>query len=265
MNRASPLPIVLDERSCSRNFNEFQCVTLKQVESVIMKSPTKSCPLDPIPTIMLKECLDVLIAPITNIINLSLSTGVVPEVLKIARVLPLIKKQSLDPDVLANYRPISNLPFLSKVLERIVALQLHEHLSTCDLYPKLQSAYRRFHSTETALLRVHNDLLMTVDSGNEALLFLLDFSAAFDTIDHDILFHRLEYRFGLSGSVIEWVKSFFHSRSLPTSLLKTNRPRLLLYFMVSLKDLFWDHYCLPVCVSFGRYLRCPQSGRYDIC
>ena len=161
---------------------------------------------------MLKECLDVLLPIVTSIINSSLTSGVVPDSFKVASITPLIKKPSLEPDILANYRPISNLPFLSKVLERIVAAQLLHHLSVCNLFPKLQSGYRKFHSTETTLLRVQNDLLRSIDTGNEALLILLDFSAAFDTIDHDILFCLLHRRFGLSDTVFDWIASFFHHR-----------------------------------------------------
>ena len=182
---------------CPTKFDKFQTVTPKQVQSVIKSSPTKTCGLDPIPTILLKECLDVLLPIITSIINSSLTSGVVPDSFKVARITPLIKKPSLEPDILANYRPISNLPFLSKVLERIVAAQLLHHLSVCNLFPKLQSGYRKSQSTETTLLRVQNDLLRSIDTGNEALLILLDFSAAFDTIDHDSLFCLLHRRFGL--------------------------------------------------------------------
>ena len=81
-----------------------------------------------------------------------------------------------------------------------------------NLYPKMQSAYRRHHSTETALLRLHDDLLRAVDNGSEAVLILLDFSAAFDTIDHGILLRRLEERLGFSGLVLAWIRSYFDDR-----------------------------------------------------
>ena len=108
---------------------------------------------------------------------------------------------------------ISNLPFLSKVLERAVLPQMLKFLHLNDLFPTFQSAYRPNHSTETALLRVQNDLLRMVDDGNEAILVLLDFSAAFDTIDHGLLLERLTSRFGFKGTVISWLKSYLSNRS----------------------------------------------------
>ena len=105
-----------------------------------------------------------------------------PIAFKKAVVNPLIKKPKLDPEVLGNYHPVSNLPYLCKILERAVADQLQAHLDTNGLHVKFQSAYRRGHSTETALLRILNDLLVMIDGGNNAILVLLDLSAAFDTL-----------------------------------------------------------------------------------
>ena len=99
------------------------------------------------------------------------------------------------------------------MLERIVASQLHNYLSTFNLYPRLQSAYRKIHSTETALLKVQNDLLLAVDNGYDAVLVLLDFSAAFDLIDHDILLNRLEKRFGLCDTPLSWIMSYLSHRN----------------------------------------------------
>ena len=102
---------------------------------------------------------------------------------------------SLDPDDLKNYRPVSNLSFLSQVLERIVLSQLNEHLNLNNLLSPLQSAYRPNHSTETALLRIVNDLLTAMDNNKICILTLFDLSAAFDTIDHQILLTRLQHFF----------------------------------------------------------------------
>ena len=111
---------------------------------------------------------------------------------KNAFVSPLIKKPSLDADNLKNFRPVSNLCFISKIVEKVVAHRLADHLSTNNLYEQHQSAYRKYHGTETALLKVQNDILRELDGKRGVFLILLDLSAAFDTIDHDILFKRLE-------------------------------------------------------------------------
>ena len=90
---------------------------------------------------ILKDCLDVLVDPITSIINSSILTGQVPSTLKTARVTPVIKKPTLDPEVFKNYRPISNTPFLIKTIERVIAKQIHSHLIANNLYSEFQSAY----------------------------------------------------------------------------------------------------------------------------
>ena len=113
-----------------------------------------------------------------------------PSSFKSGYVTPLLKKAGLDAADVKSYRPITNLSVVSKLLERLVAQQLTTYLTDNDLLPDLQSAYRAHHSTETAVLKVVGDILLALDSGNLALLSLLDLSAAFDTVDHDTLLRR---------------------------------------------------------------------------
>ena len=112
-------------------------------------------------------------------VNISLESGHFPLAWKEALVRPILKKNGLD-TVLKNYRPVSNLSFISKVTERAVFLQIDDQMKKHDLYPSLQSDYRKNHSTETALLKVTNDILMEMNSQCAVLLVLLDLSAAFD-------------------------------------------------------------------------------------
>ena len=189
-------------------FTEFQLVTEDFVRTIVQEMPKKSCDLDPIPTSVLYDCLDEIIPIVTSIVNTSLSSGIVPQCFKLALVKPLLKKASLYPNCLKHYRPASSLSFLSKILERIVLKQFLQHLQSHILPEPFQSAYRKCHSTETALLRVVNDLLQASDSGCVSILSLLDLSAAFDTTDHNIPITRLRSTFGCSGTLLDWFISF---------------------------------------------------------
>ena len=144
--------------------------------------------------------------------------------------MPLLKKPSLDPENSGNYRPISNVPFLSTIIEKVVLAQLLKHLQTNKLLYHLQSAYRSDHSTETTLLKLCNDILPTLDNKNVALLSLLDLSADFDTIDHSIFLSSLQNCFGISGSVLSWFESYFSGRFQSVSVHGTlSTPSPLLY------------------------------------
>lgn len=155
-----------------------------------------------------------------------------------AIITPLLKKNNLDPENLANFRPVSGLPFMSKLIEKALLKRLSTHLESSHLFVPFQSAYRSNHSTETALFRVFNDLVMTVDSGRAAVMALPDLSAAFDTVDHPTLLSRLEARFGVSGTALLWFRSYIANRSQVVSISGVIRP-LLLFIFVSLKALFW--------------------------
>ena len=162
------------------------------------------------PTFLLKECLDVLLKCITKIINNSLTTGEVPQCFKKALINPLLKKSGIDSEELSNFRPVSNLPFLSKILEKVVLKRLMSHVSHNHLSETLQSAYKANHSTEIALLKVLTDMLNFIDQKKVCLISLLDLSAAFDTIDHSVLITRLNRTFGITGTALDWFTSYLH-------------------------------------------------------
>ena len=194
-------------------FNNFHPVTETEIRKAIISSPSKSCLLDPWPTFLVKECVDVLVPSITKLVNLSLSQGVFPSQFKKAVVTPLLKKSNLDKNELKNYRPVSGLCFMSKLVERIVATQVKKHLEMHNLGNDLQSAYKSGHSTETALLSIKNDIHVSLSKGEPTALVLLDLSAAFDTIDHNGLLSCLSSWFGFSSTVYSWFSSYISGRN----------------------------------------------------
>ena len=181
------------------SLSEFALLTEEDVKNLTLACK-KLCDLDPLPSSILSIHLDHLLPVITKMINLSLQTGWFTDEWKNALVHPLLKKPGLE---LANkiFHPISNLQFISKLTEKMVAIQLQTRMLTNGLFPKMQSAYCKHHSTETALLKVRNDILMNMDMGHVTLLVLLDLSTAFDTVDHDILIHILQSLLDLHGQL----------------------------------------------------------------
>ena len=149
------------------------------------------------PTRLLKDCIHLLAPFITSIINRSLTNACVPLAFKSAHITPLLKKSGLHLNEACNYRPVSNLSFLSKILEKAVGRQLYSYLTGAKLFSSHQSAYRKFLSTETVLLRVTSDLVSHLDKGEVALMAFLDLSAAFDTVDKETLLNRLSTTFGI--------------------------------------------------------------------
>ena len=205
-------------RHTPTNLNVFSHVSEEEVSKIISQSSNTFCDLDPIPTSLLKQCLSALLTTLTTMVNMSLSTGVFPDQFKACSVLPLLKKYNLDREDLSNYRPISHLSFLSKLTERVVKIRLTQHLSSNNLLNKFQSAYTKHHSTESTLLAVHDHIIKAMSQQQVTALCLLDLSAAFDTIDHSILLHRLTTWFGFNGKVISWITSYLSSRSFVVTI-----------------------------------------------
>ena len=181
----APPPIIRPR--VTQPFSSFTPTSADEMAKLIMKAPNKQCSLDPVPTWLVKKFHHILAPVLSHLVNASLSQGIFPRDHKSALVHPLIKKVSLDPMDLKSYRPISNLSFVSKCLERVVVTQLSAHSAANGLLPSCQSAYRRYHSTETAVVKLHNDIARATDSGFVSALVLLDLSDAFDTVDFGIL------------------------------------------------------------------------------
>ena len=196
----------LDEQYAS-TLTCFRNMTEDEIKNIIMYSPSKSCNLDPFPTTLLKACIVVLALIITYKINCSLRLGSASKTLKMAYVQPLLKKLGtglLD----KNYRPVSNLFFILKIIEKCVTEQLVDHINSNDLNEIMQSAYKIHHSTETILLKVKSDILQNIEDGNVTCLVLLDLSATFDMVNHKILLQRVQHRYGIKGVVLTWLKSY---------------------------------------------------------
>jgi hypothetical protein len=204
-------PPVISERYTS-SFSRFAPATVTEISALLNNASSKSCDLDPIPNWLSKR-LSVQVAPIIcHLCNLSLSSGVFTHRLKEARVLQLLNKPSLNPDLASSYRPISNLSFISKLVERVVAKRLTSYVATANLFPSQQLACHTYHSTEMAVLSVHNGLVCASDKGHVSSLMLLDRSAAFDTVDHKLLLTILASRFCVHDVALNWFRSYLSDR-----------------------------------------------------
>uniref|UniRef100_A0A3P9MP71 Reverse transcriptase domain-containing protein n=1 Tax=Oryzias latipes TaxID=8090 RepID=A0A3P9MP71_ORYLA len=236
--------------SCPVTFDQFEPVTLSVLYETVKHLKPSGSPSDAIPPRLFKEVITTLGPAVLAVVNGSLSSGVFPRNCKHATVQPLIKKPNLDPSVLSNFRPISKLPFLSKILEKIVYVQLKDFLDENGNLEVFQSGFKSLHSTESALLRVFNDILLATDAGDHVVLVLLDLTAAFDTLDHNILISRLQQLVGIRGTALQWFRSYLEDRTFCVNInnvLSSSAP--LLYGVPQgsvLGPLLFSLYLLPL-------------------
>ena len=199
----------------------FATITKNNLLKLIMEMPTKTCDSDIIPTKLLKEVLPTIIPALTKIENLSINDGVFSEKWKSATVKPLIKSLSKG-TIYQNYRPVSNLTFISKVVEKITLNQFTQHCENNNLLPNYQSAYRKFHSCETSLIKLVNDLLWAMEKQEVTAMTILDPSAVFDTVDHDLLLEVLNKRFGVKQKALKWYEQYLKPRKFKVSINNTH-------------------------------------------
>ena len=199
-------------------FSSFEKMSQLSVIECIFSSAPKSCELDPIPSKLLILCLHSILPSLTDQFNSSLASGIFPQCFKSALVAPILKKRCLEHNDLNNYRPVSILCFIAKILEKLVSSKVSSYLNSHNLYNTCQSAYCPGHSTEAALQKVVSDLYLSLSKGNISILDLLDFSSSFDTIDHPILVHHLHSDFGFTDTVLQWFSSYLTDRTHYVSL-----------------------------------------------
>ena len=185
----------------------FSQTSHEEVSWLINSLPNKQSKMDPIPTWLLNELSELITPFLVSLFNKSLASGEVPSLFKVAQVSPVIKKPTLNPNQPSSFRPISNLTVISKLLERLVLKRVLTYLEANALLPPTQSAYRRHQST------VVSDIRMAIDRGNVVIL-LLGMSAAFDTVDHNILIDRLDRTFAICQIALDWLRSYLKNSQL---------------------------------------------------
>ena len=195
---------------------KFKHMTMNELKTLVSSLKKKSSKLDPVPTTILMKVIDILYPFILHMVNSAISECSFPPPLKHALVTPILKNSSLDPNKFNNFRPVSLLPFLSKILEKILYGQLNDYIEGNNLHAKMQSAYRGNHSCESALTRIVDDVQKQNSQGKHVLMILLDSSAAFDTVDHDVLLNKLQQSYNVDGEALEMLKSYLSQRSFST-------------------------------------------------
>ena len=180
------------------------------IKEIATLADKPSCGHDELSSILLKKIANSIKPILALVINQSLCTGIFPTKLKIAKVIPLFKNKG-DCHLFDNYRPISLLPTISKIFERVVHKQLYEYFVDNSLFYKSQYGYRKGHSTELAALELADRLSQHLDKGDIPIAIFLDLSKAFDTLDHKILLSKLNY-YGIKGTALKWFESYLSNR-----------------------------------------------------
>ena len=190
----------------------FDPCTVDELKEIIKNSGIVVSPYDLLPGPLMKQSMNTLLPYLNKLVNLSLSSGNF-DGLKDAIVRPLFKKDAKDINDFSNYRPVSNLTFLSKLVERVVLSRLQKHMDNINFNCSTQFGYKKHHGTETLLLKLVNDLLVGLDSRSGVVLVLIDLSAAFDTVCHNKLINILSNQLKIQGVALKWFKSYLKGRT----------------------------------------------------
>ena len=215
--RASFKPRVGNTREANPDIDKlsvFRPTDAEEIKRITQDYAIKCSPEDPVPLELLAPNVDTFIPFWVDIVNLSLGSGRMDS-LKSGVLNPLIKELSatVDAENMKNYRPVTNLVIISKLIERVVQVRLEEHMTKNKLHTTKNYAYKKDHSTELLLLKVVNDLYKSFDNNMPSVVVLLDLSAAFDTVDHSKLLDILENDIGITGTALKWFESFLKGRT----------------------------------------------------
>ena len=194
---------------CESRLN-FTTVNENVVAKIIESLKTKSsCGDDGLSTKLLKEIKNEICSSITLIVNQMITTGIFPDSLKIAKIIPIFKKGDIE--IIENYRPISILPAISKIFEKILSLQIHEYFQSKHLYYEHQYGFIKNRSTEQAALELIDRVITEIDKGEIPFNIYIDLSKAFDTLDHAILMDKLYY-YGVQGTSLDLLRNYLVKR-----------------------------------------------------
>ena len=194
------------------NLSSFLPISEEYLTNMIKRNNNKYSSVDNIPSKILRDIQTICKNQLLNIINCSLVEGIFPDALKITHVTPTIKDKKGDPNSLQNYRPIFEVSYVSKSIEKCAFEQLQQHLYDNNLNFTFQSAFKKDHSCETALVKIYHDVLENLGPNQTSSMLFLDFSSAFDTVNHELLLDKLEHDFKITDSALMWFKTYFQNR-----------------------------------------------------
>ena len=200
--------------------SEFEPTTDEELREIIKEYGVKTSTEDPIPANILKVIIDDIIPTLTILINQSLSEGSMNGV-KLSVIDPLLKKAGLDSETRKNYRPVNNLVFFSKLIERVVMKILDNHMSKNALHTDSAFGYKTHHSTEGMMLGITNEILTGFDNNQCTVMIFLDLSAAFDTIDIEKMIRIMETEIGVTDIALSWIRSFLSGRKHKVKIINS--------------------------------------------
>ena len=191
---------------------QFEPTSAEELDKIVKEYGIKTSVEDPIPAKLLQSVYDIVLPVYADLINKSFSEGTMVSV-KSSVIDPLLKKAGLDIDTKKNYRPVNNLMFFSKLIERVVKIRMDTHMDKHALHESSEFGYKVHHSTETMMIGLFDEVLMGFDQNQATIIIFLDLSAAFDTIDPNKLLEILHDELGIGGLALEWFRSFLVGRT----------------------------------------------------